>query len=184
MSIVNIKILLFYFSKKVHFFFRKKGDDFYTIFSPPLSIVPLLGWKSWVLVVTVIIYWSWKHPSFHVLINILFHQTYTLLLLLLLVLNSLIISFFFSFHISFLLFLFLPFSRERKKKQTREVKKKKKKKMGSLGSYEGVEGKKAMWLYPKIIGTNPSERWGHTSCFFKGHVYVFGVSSSIFCYFS
>ncbi|XP_021772399.1 rab9 effector protein with kelch motifs-like [Chenopodium quinoa] len=46
--------------------------------------------------------------------------------------------------------------------------------MGSLGSYEGIEGKKVMWLYPKVVGSNPSERWGHTSCFYQGHVFVFG----------
>ncbi|KAL2941633.1 Rab9 effector protein with kelch motifs [Bienertia sinuspersici] len=47
--------------------------------------------------------------------------------------------------------------------------------MGSLGEYEGgVERKKAMWLFPKVVGFNPSERWGHTACFSQGHVYVFG----------
>lgn len=55
--------------------------------------------------------------------------------------------------------------------------------MGSLGSYEGVEGKKAMWLYPKVSGFNPSERWGHTACFSQGHVYVFGVSFLFFVLF-
>ncbi|KAK7278017.1 hypothetical protein RJT34_23038 [Clitoria ternatea] len=34
--------------------------------------------------------------------------------------------------------------------------------------------KKAMWLYPKVLGFNPSERWGHSSCFSGGLMYVFG----------
>ncbi|XP_059654395.1 uncharacterized protein LOC132301134 [Cornus florida] len=43
--------------------------------------------------------------------------------------------------------------------------------MGSLG----VEvAKKAMWLYPKVLGFNPSERWGHSACYSNGFVYVFG----------
>ncbi|XP_057515376.1 uncharacterized protein LOC130796943 [Amaranthus tricolor] len=47
--------------------------------------------------------------------------------------------------------------------------------MDSLGNLMGIEEKKAMWLYPKVIGSNnPSERWGHTACFFQTHVYVFG----------
>lgn len=32
-----------------------------------------------------------------------------------------------------------------------------------------------MWLYPKVVGFNPPERWGHSACFFEGVVYVFGV---------
>ncbi|XP_057493287.1 uncharacterized protein LOC130778818 [Actinidia eriantha] len=43
--------------------------------------------------------------------------------------------------------------------------------MGSLG---GEVGKKAMWLYPKVMGFNPSERWGHSACYFNGFIYVFG----------
>ncbi|KAK6143847.1 hypothetical protein DH2020_024195 [Rehmannia glutinosa] len=31
-----------------------------------------------------------------------------------------------------------------------------------------------MWVYPKMMGTNPSERWGHSSCYFNGLVYIFG----------
>ena len=32
-----------------------------------------------------------------------------------------------------------------------------------------------MWLYPKILaGFNPSERWGHSTCYSDGHLYVFG----------
>lgn len=31
-----------------------------------------------------------------------------------------------------------------------------------------------MWLYPKVVGFNPPERWGHSACFFEGFVYVFG----------
>ncbi|RWR94309.1 rab9 effector protein with kelch motifs-like protein isoform X1 [Cinnamomum micranthum f. kanehirae] len=44
--------------------------------------------------------------------------------------------------------------------------------MGSLGG--GVVKKKAMWLYPKVVGFNPSERWGHSACCSNGVVYVFG----------
>jgi Rab9 effector protein with kelch motifs len=35
--------------------------------------------------------------------------------------------------------------------------------------------RKAMWLYPKVVGFNPPERWGHSAVFFEGVVYVFGV---------
>lgn len=45
--------------------------------------------------------------------------------------------------------------------------------MGSLGGE--VAKKKAMWLYPKVLGFNPSERWGHSACCSHGVVYVFGV---------
>ncbi|KAJ8492059.1 hypothetical protein OPV22_013780 [Ensete ventricosum] len=45
--------------------------------------------------------------------------------------------------------------------------------MGSLGM-EAVKGRKAMWLYPRVTGFNPPERWGHSACFFQGVVYVFG----------
>lgn len=31
-----------------------------------------------------------------------------------------------------------------------------------------------MWLYPKVSGFNPSERWGHSACYSNGVVYVFG----------
>ncbi|KAB2006010.1 hypothetical protein ES319_D11G310800v1 [Gossypium barbadense] len=34
--------------------------------------------------------------------------------------------------------------------------------------------RKAMWLYPKVSGFNPSERWGHSACYSNGVVYVFG----------
>ncbi|KAI5007607.1 hypothetical protein ZWY2020_054768 [Hordeum vulgare] len=34
--------------------------------------------------------------------------------------------------------------------------------------------RKAMWLYPKVVGFNPPERWGHSACFFQGLIYVFG----------
>ncbi|XP_022744143.1 rab9 effector protein with kelch motifs-like [Durio zibethinus] len=44
--------------------------------------------------------------------------------------------------------------------------------MGSLGAETAM--KKAMWLYPKVSGFNPSERWGHSSCYSNGVVYVFG----------
>ncbi|KAJ0979943.1 hypothetical protein J5N97_015417 [Dioscorea zingiberensis] len=45
--------------------------------------------------------------------------------------------------------------------------------MGSMGVDE-VKRRKAMWLYPKVVGFNPSERWGHSACFFEGVIYVFG----------
>ncbi|XP_077219331.1 uncharacterized protein LOC143853450 [Tasmannia lanceolata] len=43
--------------------------------------------------------------------------------------------------------------------------------MGSLGE---IVKKKVMWLYPKVSGFNPSERWGHSACCSNGVVYVFG----------
>ncbi|KAJ3676056.1 hypothetical protein LUZ60_003468 [Juncus effusus] len=40
---------------------------------------------------------------------------------------------------------------------------------------EGFLGrKKAMWVYPKVLGFNPPERWGHSACYFDGVLYVFG----------
>ncbi|KAI5587115.1 hypothetical protein BDE02_05G010100 [Populus trichocarpa] len=44
--------------------------------------------------------------------------------------------------------------------------------MGSLG--REASKKMAMWLYPKVSGFNPSERWGHSACYSHGVVYVFG----------
>ncbi|KAG9144860.1 hypothetical protein Leryth_018988 [Lithospermum erythrorhizon] len=44
--------------------------------------------------------------------------------------------------------------------------------MGSL-SVE-VSRKKTMWMYPKVVGAQPSERWGHSACYFNGLVYIFG----------
>ncbi|TKY52310.1 Rab9 effector protein with kelch motifs [Spatholobus suberectus] len=44
--------------------------------------------------------------------------------------------------------------------------------MGSLVAETAK--KKAMWLYPKVLGYNPSERWGHSACFSGGLMYVFG----------
>ncbi|CAA6662179.1 unnamed protein product [Spirodela intermedia] len=35
--------------------------------------------------------------------------------------------------------------------------------------------KRAMWLYPRAAGFNPSERWGHSACCSDGVLYVFGV---------
>ncbi|CAN0897263.1 Acyl-CoA-binding domain-containing protein 4 [Linum grandiflorum] len=32
----------------------------------------------------------------------------------------------------------------------------------------------AMWLYPKLHGFNPSQRWGHSSCYSHGSLYIFG----------
>lgn len=34
--------------------------------------------------------------------------------------------------------------------------------------------KKAMWLYPKVLGFNPSQRWGHSACFSGRLMYIFG----------
>ncbi len=45
--------------------------------------------------------------------------------------------------------------------------------MGSLG--DETTRNKAMWLYPKVLGFNPPERWGHSACYSHGVVYVFGV---------
>ncbi|KAL6513308.1 hypothetical protein OROGR_020794 [Orobanche gracilis] len=45
--------------------------------------------------------------------------------------------------------------------------------MGSLGGSD-VPRKKTMWLYPKMMGANPSERWGHSACYFNGLIYIFG----------
>ncbi|KAF7817973.1 acyl-CoA-binding domain-containing protein 4-like isoform X1 [Senna tora] len=44
--------------------------------------------------------------------------------------------------------------------------------MGSLGAETAK--KKAMWLYPQVLGFQLSERWGHSACFFQGLMYVFG----------
>ncbi|XP_058000567.1 uncharacterized protein LOC110670526 isoform X2 [Hevea brasiliensis] len=44
--------------------------------------------------------------------------------------------------------------------------------MGSLG--DETTRNKAMWLYPKVLGFNPPERWGHSACYSHGVVYVFG----------
>jgi len=52
--------------------------------------------------------------------------------------------------------------------------------MGSLGGETAK--KKAMWLYPKVLGFNPSERWGHSACYSHGIVYVFGVRIISFNY--
>ncbi|XP_034220966.1 acyl-CoA-binding domain-containing protein 5-like isoform X2 [Prunus dulcis] len=44
-----------------------------------------------------------------------------------------------------------------------------------MGSLPGETArKKAMWLYPKVTGLNPSERWGHSACYARGVLYVFG----------
>ncbi|XP_020213093.1 acyl-CoA-binding domain-containing protein 4 isoform X1 [Cajanus cajan] len=37
-----------------------------------------------------------------------------------------------------------------------------------------VSKNKAMWLHPKVLGFNPSERWGHSACFSNSLMYVFG----------
>lgn len=46
--------------------------------------------------------------------------------------------------------------------------------MSSLEAHEPSK-KSPMWLYPKVLGFNPPERWGHSACFSHGVVYVFGV---------
>ncbi|MFS7954148.1 putative galactose oxidase/kelch, beta-propeller, kelch-type beta propeller [Helianthus anomalus] len=43
--------------------------------------------------------------------------------------------------------------------------------MGSLGNNDF---KKAVWIYPRFMGYNPSERWGHSACFSNGFLYIFG----------
>lgn len=48
-----------------------------------------------------------------------------------------------------------------------------------MGSLPGETArKKAMWLYPKVTGLNPSERWGHSACYARGVLYIFGVCSN------
>ncbi|KAI4301699.1 hypothetical protein L6164_034950 [Bauhinia variegata] len=59
-----------------------------------------------------------------------------------------------------------------REKEKRERKEERHQKMGSLGAETAK--KKAMWLYPKVLGFNPSERWGHSACFSEGLMYVFG----------
>ncbi|GMI79393.1 hypothetical protein HRI_001608700 [Hibiscus trionum] len=44
--------------------------------------------------------------------------------------------------------------------------------MESFGAH--MAKRNAMWLYPKVLGFNPSERWGHSACYSDGAVYVFG----------
>ncbi|KAL8248955.1 hypothetical protein R6Q59_005823 [Mikania micrantha] len=34
--------------------------------------------------------------------------------------------------------------------------------------------KKAVWFYPRFMGFNPSERWGHSACFSNDFLYIFG----------
>ncbi|KAJ4719331.1 BTB-kelch protein [Melia azedarach] len=46
--------------------------------------------------------------------------------------------------------------------------------MDSLGLGGETAKKSAMWLYPKVLGLNPPERWGHSACYSHGLVYVFG----------
>ncbi|XP_063940106.1 uncharacterized protein LOC108201128 isoform X2 [Daucus carota subsp. sativus] len=45
--------------------------------------------------------------------------------------------------------------------------------MSCVGS-EVAAMNKAMWLYPKIMGFNPPEKWGHTACYSNGFLYVCG----------
>lgn len=49
--------------------------------------------------------------------------------------------------------------------------------VGGGGGGGETSKKKAMWLYPKVMGFTPSERWGHSACYYQGNVYVFGVCS-------
>ncbi|KAG0494103.1 hypothetical protein HPP92_005097 [Vanilla planifolia] len=46
--------------------------------------------------------------------------------------------------------------------------------MGSVSGGEEAAKRKAMWLYPKVMGFKPPERWGHSACFSEGMVYLFG----------
>ncbi|KAL0552405.1 hypothetical protein IC582_011514 [Cucumis melo] len=46
--------------------------------------------------------------------------------------------------------------------------------VGGGGGGGETSKKKAMWLYPKVMGFTPSERWGHSACYYQGNVYVFG----------
>ncbi|XP_076914466.1 uncharacterized protein LOC143573485 [Bidens hawaiensis] len=34
--------------------------------------------------------------------------------------------------------------------------------------------KKSVWFYPRFMGFNPSERWGHSACYSNGFLYIFG----------
>ncbi|XP_010544208.1 PREDICTED: acyl-CoA-binding domain-containing protein 4-like [Tarenaya hassleriana] len=45
--------------------------------------------------------------------------------------------------------------------------------MGSFGD-ETTTKKKATWVYPKVLGHNPRERWGHSACYSNGLLYIFG----------
>ena len=53
--------------------------------------------------------------------------------------------------------------------------------MSCVGS-EVAAMNKAMWLYPKIMGFNPPEKWGHTACYSNGYLYVCGVCFSTLVY--
>ncbi|KAK3199402.1 hypothetical protein Dsin_022817 [Dipteronia sinensis] len=47
--------------------------------------------------------------------------------------------------------------------------------MGSLGGHESEKKKSpTMWIFPKILGFSPPQRWGHSACYSNGVVYVFG----------
>ncbi|CAM8945958.1 unnamed protein product [Rhodiola kirilowii] len=37
-----------------------------------------------------------------------------------------------------------------------------------------IPNKKPMWVYPKSLGLSPSQRWGHSACYFHGVLYIFG----------
>ncbi|KAI4304252.1 hypothetical protein MLD38_039793 [Melastoma candidum] len=37
-----------------------------------------------------------------------------------------------------------------------------------------MEEGKPTWIYPKVVGFSPPERWGHSACYSHGHIYVFG----------
>jgi hypothetical protein len=73
----------------------------------------------------------------------------------------------------FLLLLLAPFTRTQGEREIERPR-------GRRGSETERASKmerrrKAMWLYPKVVGFNPPERWGHSACFFEGVIYVFGV---------
>ncbi|KAL1545983.1 tip elongation aberrant protein 1-like isoform X1 [Salvia divinorum] len=46
--------------------------------------------------------------------------------------------------------------------------------MECLGGGGEVARNSAMWVYPKMMGANPSERWGHSASYFNGLIYIFG----------
>ncbi|KAI4342905.1 hypothetical protein MLD38_027469 [Melastoma candidum] len=37
-----------------------------------------------------------------------------------------------------------------------------------------MEEGKPTWVYPKVVGFSPPERWGHSACYSHGQLYVFG----------
>jgi hypothetical protein len=77
----------------------------------------------------------------------------------------------FSFSCSSPLHILLPSSPPPPRSFHTHTKERKQERRGS----KMERRRKAMWLYPKVVGFNPPERWGHSACFFEGVIYVFGV---------